>query len=316
MLAREDYWIWDSWGLHDGTHFHLYYLQAPQSLGDPGRRHLNASIGHARSADLTTWEVLPDALRPVTDGWDDLSTWTGSVARTDDGTWVMFYTAIGTGRHGIKDQRLGVVESPDLTTWTRIRSTPILGVDQRWYETLPDDPNASETWRDPFVFRDPSGDGWQMLISARGRGGAEHDNAVLAQAWSSDLRSWQVREPACAMGHGFGEIEVPQVRFIDGHHLLVFTCHPDKQSTERVSRWGRFATWAVVGDSPLGRWDVHNAQPFLAEPDLFAAPLLQRLDGSWAILGFRNVVPEAAIRFEICDPIPVSVVEGALVSML
>ena len=27
--------------------------------------------------------------------------------------------------------------------------------------------SASETWRDPFVFRDPDGDGWHMLVTAR-----------------------------------------------------------------------------------------------------------------------------------------------------
>jgi beta-fructofuranosidase len=316
MLAIADQWIWDSWALHDGAHFHLFYLQAPKSLGDPGLRHLNARIGHARSTDLISWEVLPDALSPSASGWDDLATWTGSVVRANGDTWLMFYTAISHGQHGIKDQRIGVVESRDLIEWSRSRTTPVLGVDPRWYETLPDDPNASETWRDPFVYPDPSGTGWRMLISARGIGGKENDNAVLAQAWSPDLRAWEVQEPACGMGHGFGEIEVPQVLFIDGHHVLVFTCHPNKQSPEHIARHGRFATWAVVGESAVGPWDIHAAQPFVAEPDLFAAPLLQRDDGSWSILGFRNVLPESDIAFEICDPIPVTIVEGALVSVL
>lgn len=48
---------------------------------------------------------------------------------------------------------------------------PLLEADPRWYGTLglPEDPVASETWRDPFVLRDPGGDGWHMLITARGK---------------------------------------------------------------------------------------------------------------------------------------------------
>ncbi len=79
----------------DGEDFHLFFLQAPRSLGDAGLRHTNASIGHARSGDLVTWEVLPDALGPEEAGWDDLAIWTGSVVREDD-RWAMFYTAIST----------------------------------------------------------------------------------------------------------------------------------------------------------------------------------------------------------------------------
>ena len=34
-----DKWVWDFWfARHEGQH-HIFYLQAPRALGDPGLRH-------------------------------------------------------------------------------------------------------------------------------------------------------------------------------------------------------------------------------------------------------------------------------------
>ena len=55
----------------------------------------------------------------------------------------------------------------------------------------------------------------------------------------------------------------------------------------------------MKGDSPLGPFDIANAQPFMPEPRLFAAPLVRRRDDSWVLLGFRE--PH---DFRIVDPIP------------
>ena len=71
----------------------------------------------------------------------------------------------------------------------------------------------------------------------------------------------------------------------------------------------------MLGDSPLGPWDIATARPFTAEPALFAAPLVQRRDGSWALIGFRNLEPEGIDAFEIIDPIPVAIRDGALTAI-
>ena len=89
---------------------------------------------------------------------------------------------------------------------------------------------------------------------------------------------------------------------VDGQWLLVFTCHPDEQGEPRP-----YCTWYVLGDSPLGPWDIASAQPFEDEPKLFAAPLVQRRDGSWAFFGFLD-----RAAFEIVDPIAVELREGTL----
>jgi beta-fructofuranosidase len=312
MLRLEDAWIWDSWIADDGERYHLFFLKAPRALEDPGLRHTAATIGHATSADLVDWEVGPDALLPDARRWDDLALWTGSVARSDDGVWRLYYTGLSTTPgHGVKDQRIGLAESDDLRGWRRVGEAPLVAPDPRWYRTLDRDPALSETWRDPFVFRDPAGDGWHMLITARDKDAPRFSDGVLAHARSADMVRWELGPPLCAPA-GFGQIEVPQVRLMDGRHVLVFTCHPEEQSAAQIHVHGPHSTWYVVGDSPLGPWDIASARPFTAEPKLFAAPLVRQRDGTWAFVGFRNQEPEGILSFEILDPIPVALRDGEL----
>ena len=48
---------------------------------------------------------------------------------------------------------------------------PLLEADPRWYEKYDGTAWFDEAWRDPWVFADPGGDGWHMLITARAGGG-------------------------------------------------------------------------------------------------------------------------------------------------
>lgn len=312
MLELTDSWLWDSWIADDGETYHLYFLQAPRALGDPVRRHTAATIGHATSPDLVSWEYHGTTLGPEPGGWDDLALWTGSVSRRPGGRWLMYYTAINTGGRELRDQRIGVVESDDLRSWQRVHKEPVVQVDPAWYKTLDDAPGLSETWRDPLVFQDPGGDGWHMYLCARAAGAPRLEDGVLAHARSADLVHWELQPPATRPA-GFGQLEVPQVRLIDGQHVLVFTCHPEEQSARQRAEFGYYCTWYVLGESPLGPWDVASARPFTAEPFLFAAPLVQCRDGGWAFVGFRNQEPQGILSFHLIDPVPVDLRGGELV---
>lgn len=316
VLRLAEDWVWDSWIADDGERYHLFFLKAPRALRDPRLRHTAARIGHATSADLAHWDVHADALAPAASRWDDLALWTGSVARGDDGVWRLYYSGLSTSRGlGVNDQRIGMAESDDLFTWRRIGDAPVVAPDPRWYASLEQHPEASATWRDPFVFKDPTGDGWHMLITARARGAPRFRDGVLGHAWSGDMRAWEPRPPISEPGAGFGELEVSQVRIVDGRPLLVFTCHPDQQSAGQLSAFGgRFCTWSVAGESLTGPWDLEGARPFRGEPMLTAAPLVRRRDGTWALLGFRNLEPDAS-ALEIVDPIPVALEDGELIDL-
>ena len=80
MLILPNAWAWDLWTAVDGERLHLFSLNAPRDLGDPELRHRFAGVGHAVSADLRTWELLPEALTAGAPGGpDDLAIWTGCV---------------------------------------------------------------------------------------------------------------------------------------------------------------------------------------------------------------------------------------------
>jgi beta-fructofuranosidase len=307
VLRLDDEWVWDSWIADDGASYHLFHLKAPAALLDPDLRHEHARIGHAVSQDLLDWTVLPDALHRSDSGWDDLALWTGSTVRGDDGMWRLFYTALSTRGHRLRDQRIGIAESADLVHWRRVGDAPVLEPDASRYRTLDEDPRASETWRDPFVLR--MADGWHMLLTARARDRPRRADGVLGHATSPDQRSWTVRDPLGSPA-GFGQLEVPQVHRVDGTWVLVFTCSPEEQTPEQVDRFGPHSTWSLTAPGPLGPWELERARPFTDDPALFAAPLVQRRDGSWAMLGFRNL--EGPHAFEIVDPIPVRLVDGHL----
>lgn len=307
MFSLADFWIWDSWIVADGDVYHMYFLQAPRSLGEGSRRHTAAQLGHATSSDLKDWTYRGIALGPAPKGaWDDLALWTGSTVRGDDGVWRMYYTAINSRGLGVKSQKIGLAESDDLFTWRRVGDKPLLEADPQWYMTLgiEDDPRASETWRDPFVFRDPDGDGWHMNICARKPGAPRLNDGVIAHARSWDLLNWDLLPPLSEPA-GFGQIEVAQPVVIDGQPVLAFTCHWQEQMPETIQRWGEHCTWSIPGDSVTGPWDVSRARPFRAEPDLFAAPLVQDPEGNWVFVGFVNLEPKGVLSFDIIDPIPI-----------
>ncbi len=298
MLRLEDHWVWDSWHAQDDDGLrHVFFLRASRALLDPHRRHQRASIGHAVSTDLRSWRLVADAPVPA-DGpsWDDLATWTGSVLRGPDRRWYMFYTGVSRAEHGLV-QRIGLATSDDLLTWRRWGTQPLVEPEPRWYETL--DPAAwyEQAWRDPWVYPDPSGDGWHMLITARANSGPASGRGVIGHARSADLVAWTV-QPPLSDPVGFGHLEVPQATVVDGQPLLLFCTNafsPELATSERI--------WCAPGQTISGPWDLAAAQPF-PHPSLYAPRLVPDIDGTPALIGFLDEVDGAFVG-ELTDPIRV-----------
>jgi beta-fructofuranosidase len=301
-LRLADHWVWDSWLGDDGVDFHLFFLRASRALHDPFRRHRRASIGHATSTDLRNWQLLPDALvHAESPSWDDLATWTGSVIRGPDGVWRMFYTGLSHAENGFV-QRIGVAQSDDLVTW-RQPDEPLLEADGRWYEPLDLDSWSEEAWRDPFVFADPDGHGWHMLITARVPNGDPIGRGVIGHARSTDLESWEVQPPLSGPA-GFGHLEVPQVCVIDDQPVLVFSCLSIHQDPARLAGQPDGGVYVVPGRTLLGPWELANAVS-VDHPSLYAGRLVRERSGRWVLLGFRDTEENGFVG-EICDPIPVN----------
>ena len=149
MLTLPHVWVWDCWIADDAETYHLFFLYAPRTPGDPLARHRQARIGHATSSDLRSLTQVDDALNAGgADSFDGVATWTGSVIRAPHGDWMMYYTGINTV-DGTIVQRIGVATSADLFSWRKHPTNPILEADSRWYETLEDRCWHDVAWRDP-----------------------------------------------------------------------------------------------------------------------------------------------------------------------
>lgn len=292
------HWVWDFWLAQEPgppVRHHLFHLAAPKTL-PPQQRHTHARVWHAVSTDLVTWTPVGEALGPSPrPAFDDLAIWTGSVVRADDGTWAMFYSAIGRAE-GPPVQRIGMATSPDLDTWTRVAHEPLVVADPRWY--------VPGTWRDPWVLRDPLGDGWHMLITAEAAGYDGADAAVIGHARSPDLWRWEVRPPLSAPGAGFGELEVPQLVDLGGSTVLVVSCPSDRLSPDRRARFGGGGIWSVPSRGPVGPFDSAAAVR-LTDESLYVGKIVRQSGPTWAIMAFVNQDLEGRFVGGITLPLPV-----------
>jgi beta-fructofuranosidase len=297
MFSLPDSWVWDFWFADDGDRYHLFFLYASRALHDPEARHYRASIGHAVSADLVHWTRIEDALvRADAPAFDDLATWTGSVVRHPDGTWFLFYTGATRAPGGKNVQRIGCATSPE---------NPVLAADPRWYETL-DDGWHDEAFRDPWVFADPGGDGWHMLITARAADGEPFERGVVGHAVSADLRHWELRPPLTAPGpRGFGQLEVPQAEVVDGRPVLLFSCLAEHASADRRATGTTGGIWAAPAGGPLGPFDIAAAEPVTDDRFYSGRLIRRRADDRWVLLAFHHR-GESGFVGAISDPMPVA----------
>jgi beta-fructofuranosidase len=290
-------WAWDYWLADDGASYHLFFLYAARSLGDPELRHRNAAVGHATSTDLRSWVRGEDALLPsATPAFDDLAVWTGSVLRDDAGDWRMFYTGLSRADDG-RVQRIGAAVSGDLMTWRRTAEPPV-EADPRWYERFPAPGWPDESWRDPWVCRDADGT-WHMYVTARA--GTGRGLGVVGHARSADLRSWEVQPPLSTATGRFEWLEVVQLVLVEGRWALLFSC----LSQEMVgAEPGSGGVWSVGVDGPGCPVDVARAVRLTSE-DLYVGKVCQDRDGSPRFLAFENRDVHGRFAGGVIPPLPV-----------
>ncbi len=125
--------------------WHVFYIRG--EVGAPGTSS-ETQLGHATSANLRRWSVLPPVIESQDGSFDARNTWAPEVVRNenDDG-WTMYYT----GRDGQFLQRTGRADTADLFDWEKLPANPILEPDSTVYLWSPDlaVPELS-SFRDPF----------------------------------------------------------------------------------------------------------------------------------------------------------------------
>ena len=323
VLALENKWIWDSWYVHDGRQWHGFFLQADKSLNDPELRHWNVSVGHAVSKNLVDWQQLGTCLKPSTGpAWDDYTTWTGSVVQDDAGLWHLFYTGSMRSEDGM-NQRIGHATSSDLQHRERVGDGQCLdleGANADLYEV----DMATSQWhdramRDPWVMKNPDGDGWLMFFTARA-GGIEEANAggAIGFATSPDLVSWTLQRPVFV--GGFGQLEVPQVFEIDGRWYCLFCTAADHFSKAQAGLTpGGPVTGNhyLIAESPRGPWKI---APGFLDGSLpckrYAARINKLPEGGLVIMGFADRPDGINFIGHVMDPEPVVVLDHGLLEVV
>jgi beta-fructofuranosidase len=311
VLKLRDHFVWDSWYVNDGEKYHAYFLKAPRSISDPELRHFNVSYGHATSTDLVNWDYLGECFHPSVNGWDNYTTWTGSVIRGDDDLWHLYYT--GTTKNDPQlAQRIGHATSTDLHNWERVGNGLILdliGQNSHLYETdVSNDEWHDRAMRDPWVIRDPEGNGWLMYFTARASGISEaNDAGCIGFATSPDGYQWDLKPPVFT--GGFGQLEVPQVfEKNDKWYCLFCTANIHFSKSEATMRPVVTGNHYLIGDSPHGPWQI--APGFLdgTQPCTRYAARIVDTDKGMVILGFADR-PEGSTDFigEIMNPDPVEI---------
>jgi len=304
-FSLRDHWVWDFWLADDGATYHMFYLHAPKSLGDPGLRHRHARIGHATSSDLRAWVDHGRAFEAGPDGsFDGTATWTGSVVRGPDGRWRMYYTGSRflSADSNANVETVGMAVSDDLFVWNKLPG-PIVEADPRWYETLGTSTWPEEAWRDPWVFADEHGT-WHMLITARSRDGEVNARGVVGHATSPDLLRWQVQPPLSETDCGFAHIEVPQLIEVEGERHLLFCCDSAKLSGRLAGQEG--GIWSVAVPHLLGPYAIQRATRLTGD-ELYAGRIVVDRLGHAVLLGFENARGDGEFGGRISDPLPVTV---------
>ncbi|MCT7374378.1 hypothetical protein [Chelativorans salis] len=312
VLALKDQWIWDSWYAHDGERWHGYFLKADKAIGDPDLRHMNVSQGHAVSDDLINWQHLGTCLAPSAGpAWDDKTTWTGSVVEGSDGLWHLFYTG-GSTAEGALYQRIGHATSTNMHNWQRAGDglcLDLIGPNARFYEAE----HAVGHWhdramRDPWVMRDPEGDGWLMYFTARAPGIAEPNaGGAIGFATSPDLFNWTLQPPVFV--GDYGQLEVPQVFSLNGRWYCLFCTSAQHWSKARKAKAGVppvTGNHYLIADNPRGPWAVAPGFFDGGLPCRRYAGRILKTENGLVILGFDDNGRDSFVG-HIRDPEPVTV---------
>jgi predicted GH43/DUF377 family glycosyl hydrolase len=206
--------VWDFSIVRPDSLYHIFYHTIHETT--PSATYAD-TIWHAASPDLRRWDLLGPVL--VTLGsaaWEQGALWAPSVARDETNQrWVMLYT----GCDANMNQRIGLATSPDLTTWTREGSGPVINPDPTQYVW-----NAGATWsnfRDPFLYR--QNETWNVLVTAL-QNLAGQNTGVLYHATSDDLLDWTDVGPLFVNDGPSPALvlESAQYRVIGNWHHLLF----------------------------------------------------------------------------------------------
>ncbi|MEZ5670159.1 MAG: hypothetical protein R3F55_22555 [Alphaproteobacteria bacterium] len=300
MYRPDDHYLWDFWTAQRGSETHLFYLQAPRTPHDPELRHAGAQVGHAVSTDLRHWTYRGLAFgRGPRGAWDNQAIWTGSVIAHGNG-WAMAYTGTSTAENG-HIQRVGLALSDDLDAWTRVGDGLALQADLTLYRGQNPDHDNELAWRDPFLAKNPSGEGYLAYITAQVRDAAGGYPGCIALATSPDLVCWTVLPPV-ARDLGFFLMEVPQLVELGDRWALLF-CARGNWIAPQHPFAGQSGTYAAFAESPAGPFRDPQLVLPAGRNGAYAAKVVER-DGERVMMAWEGYQPYGGLAGSLTDPLP------------
>jgi hypothetical protein len=264
-LYQPGYTVKDHDLLFDDGLWHSFYIRGIE--GVPGTNS-EVQLGHATSADLRNWIVMPPALDAGPEPWDTNRVWAPDIREDGDG-WSMYYTGVDSDFL----QRMGAASSPDLDSWAKSLENPVVEPDSTVYLWSPDLPVPElSAFRDPFRF---THEGEEHIlhtalvpdstVTAGRRGVIHHLVADSLGGWT-DVGPLAVNNNTTV--GAWRELESLQL-ILDG------------------SRWNLFFTYFGIGgvywtssDQLDAGWDVSSAQ--LIDPGV-GAEITPAGNGKWIL---------------------------------
>ena len=146
-------------------------------------------------------------------------------------------------------QRIGLATSDDLVHWYKHPANPVLEADPGGTRCSGMAAGTTSPGETHGSFGRPEDDLFHVLITARSPLGEPDGAGVLGHARSRDLVDWEVLPPLTEPGE-FAQVEVPQLVRLQGGYTILFSCHAEDHSPQRVKRLGAdgqggtFALWA------------------------------------------------------------------------
>lgn len=168
---------------------------------------------------------------------------------------------------------------------------------------------------DPYVIKDPAGDGWLMYFTARdSRVESTLEAGAIGFATSPDLNQWTLGGPIFT--GGFGELEVPQVIQVDENWYCLFCTSGRFWGRSAIERAGPAMTGThyLVADNPRGPWRIAQEPALDAAhfPNRYASRIVQS-GSELKLLGFRWFDVEGGpFVGAISDPDPIEVTDEGL----
>ncbi|MDE2447219.1 MAG: glycoside hydrolase family 68 protein, partial [Alphaproteobacteria bacterium] len=277
---------------------------------------------HAVSKDLVNWNYMGTCFTPsLGPTFDDWTTWTGSVLQGPDGTWHLFYTGTPHAEGGLK-QRIGHATSRDMHSWMRVDDglcLDLTGPNAKFYEEYTPGHWPDRAMRDPWVIKNPDGDGWLMYFTARVPGRTEPNaGGAIGFATSPDLVAWTLQKPIYDAGE-FGQLEVPQVFKFGRKWYMTFCTAAEHWSVayrRRNPQKPVTGSHYMIADSHLGPWSV--PVPFLdggTPCERYAGKIIER-DGKLFLMGFLYYDAQGKFVGQVSDPVPLAVDESGLLSVV